>query len=416
MNSLLKLDGIICSAEGDRLREEDSASTEHALQYAQEQGAKALIKHKDYFQAIYLSLPTCLENLTTSHYGTTYLFLNLEEIEDIGFTKEQERLDIYCTGINEANQYEVAPHRIYSRQRIHDFLKSIQDGSYQCTRPNGNPKVEERWANQFLELTKEETDAFNFLWDPADYSWGIELPTLVKSRSIESPKRSVILPLHRFFPWDWRAILRTEPVFDEKIPKAVWRGTNSSPFYRKRKEITEAEHTRKKTSRRDLVERHFSNPIHDIALSELVYVPPEKGITDDAEKYIRNRLTIDEHLQYKYIICAEGNDYPSNLPWVLLSNSVPVMPPPFVETWLVERRLLAWKHYVPLAYDFSDLDEKINWCNCHPDVCRDIAYRSKMFALQFFDQELERRLAKSVVRRYRKNVHLDIKIESNIQG
>lgn len=416
MNSLLKLDGIICSAEGDRLREEDSASTEHALQYAQEQGAKALIKHKDYFQAIYLSLPTCLENLTTSHYGTTYLFLNLEEIEDIGFTKEQERLDIYCTGINEANQYEVAPHRIYSRQRIHDFLKSIEDGSYQCTRPNGNPKVEERWANQFLELTKEETDAFNFLWDPADYSWGIELPTLVKSRSIESPKRSVILPLHRFFPWDWRAILRTEPVFDEKIPKAVWRGTNSSPFYRKRKEITEAEHTRKKTSRRDLVERHFSNPIHDIALSELVYVPPEKGITDDAEKYIRNRLTIDEHLQYKYIICAEGNDYPSNLPWVLLSNSVPVMPPPFVETWLVERRLLAWKHYVPLAYDFSDLDEKINWCNCHPDLCRDIAYRSKMFALQFFDQELERRLAKSVVRRYRKNVHLDIKIESNIQG
>lgn len=416
MNSLLKLDGIICSAEGDRLREEDSASTEHALQYAQEQGAKALIKHKDYFQAIYLSLPTCLENLTTSHYGTTYLFLNLEEIEDIGFTKEQERLDIYCTGINEANQYKVAPHRIYSRQRIHDFLKSIEDGSYQCTRPNGNPKVEERWANQFLELTKEETDAFNFLWDPADYSWGIELPTLVKSRSIESPKRSVILPLHRFFPWDWRAILRTEPVFDEKIPKAVWRGTNSSPFYRKRKEITEAEHTRKKTSRRDLVERHFSNPIHDIALSELVYVPPEKGITDDAEKYTRNRLTIDEHLQYKYIICAEGNDYPSNLPWVLLSNSVPVMPPPFVETWLVERRLLAWKHYVPLAYDFSDLDEKINWCNCHPDLCRDIAYRSKMFALQFFDQELERRLAKSVVRRYRKNVHLDIKIESNIQG
>lgn len=416
MNSLLKLDGIICSAEGDRLREEDSASTEHALQYAQEQGAKALIKHKDYFQAIYLSLPTCLENLTTSHYGTTYLFLNLEEIEDIGFTKEQERLDIYCTGINEANQYEVAPHRIYSRQRIHDFLKSIEDGSYQCTRPNGNPKVEERWANQFLELTKEETDAFNFLWDPADYSWGIELPTLVKSRSIESPKRSVILPLHRFFPWDWRAILRTEPVFDEKIPKAVWRGTNSSPFYRKRKEITEAEHTRKKTSRRDLVERHFSNPIHDIALSELVYVPPEKGIIDDAEKYIRNRLTIDEHLQYKYIICAEGNDYPSNLPWVLLSNSVPVMPPPFVETWLVERRLLAWKHYVPLAYDFSDLDEKINWCNCHPDLCRDIAYRSKMFALQFFDQELERRLAKSVVRRYRKNVHLDIKIKSNIQG
>ena len=390
--------------------EEDSTSTEHALKYAQQQGAKALVKHKDCFQAIYLSLPACLEKLAASHCGTTYLFLNLEETEGIGLSKEQERLDIYCTGINEASQYEVAPHRICSRQRIHDLLKLIDDGSYQCMWPNKNPKVEERWANEFLELTKEEADAFDFLWDPGDCSWGKELPTLVKSRSIENPKRSVILPLHRFFPGDWRTILRADPVFDEKIPKVVWRGNNSSPFYKKRREIIEAEHTRKKTSRRDLVERHFSNLIHDIALSEVGYVPPEKGIADDAQKYVRNRLTIDEHLQYKYIICAEGNDYPSNLPWVLLSNSVPVMPPPFVETWLVERRLLAWKHYVPLAYDFSDLDEKTNWCNCHPDLCRDIAYRSKMFALQFFDQGLERRLAKSVVRRYRKNVRFESKI------
>ena len=94
MNSLLKLDGIICSAKGDRLGEEDSTSTEHALKYAQQQGAKALVKHKDCFQAIYLSLPTCLEKLAASHCGTTYLFLNLEETEGIGLSKEQERLDI----------------------------------------------------------------------------------------------------------------------------------------------------------------------------------------------------------------------------------------------------------------------------------------------------------------------------------
>ena len=406
MTSILKLDGIICSTEEAQIPKEYSSSTNKAIHHAQETGAKALVKHKDRFQAIHLPLPTCLEELTTSHHGTTYLFFNLEEAEDAGLIEHQERIDIYCTGINEANQYQVAPSHISSRQKINDFLKSIEDGSYQCTRPNGNPKVEERWAKQFLELIKDEDDEFNFLWDPADYSWGVTMPTLVKSRSIDNPKKSVILPLHRFFPWDWRAILRSEPRFDEKIPKAVWRGTNSSPFYRKRKEITEAEHKRKKASRRDLVERHFSNPIHDIALSEAVYIPPDKNIANDADQFIRGRMTIDEHLQYKYIICAEGNDYPSNLPWVLLSNSVPVMPPPFVETWLVERRLQAWKHYVPLAYDFSDLDEKINWCNCHPDSCRDIAYRSKVFALQFFDQELEQDLVRSVVRRYKKNVLL----------
>lgn len=412
MISTIKLDGISCDLQDEESVQfhKGSFSSVEMLEKAYENGATAAVMRPDRCIYIFAPLRECINALTTAHQTDTYLIPGLHEREELGYVTESERLDIYCTGINEADHYSVDSRRIATKPKILELVRNIENGSHKSMRPNGNPNVELRWGKRFLELANDEDNDFHFLWDPSDYAWGLDLPTLVKSRSIENPKKSAIVPLHRYFPWDWRPILRSDPGFDEKKPMAVWRGTNSSPFYVKRKEILEAENTRKKASRRDLVERHFGNSFHDIALSEAVYVPPEESIADDVQRFIRNRMTIEEQLGFKYILCAEGNDYPSNLPWVLLSNSVPVMPPPFVETWLVERRLQAWKHYVPLDYDFSDLDEKINWCNCHVDLCRDIAYRSKAFALQFFDQELESRLAKSVIRRYRKNVRLVVKM------
>ena len=35
------------------------------------------------------------------------------------------------------------------------------------------------------------------------------------------------------------------------------------------------------------------------------------------------------------------------------------MKPPVVESWLMEGLLKPWVHYVPLAHDFSDLNQKL---------------------------------------------------------
>ena len=42
-------------------------------------------------------------------------------------------------------------------------------------------------------------------------------------------------------------------------------------------------------------------------------------------KWIKNRMTINEQLQYKFILCFEGNDVASNLKWVMSSNSIAII-------------------------------------------------------------------------------------------
>ena len=42
---------------------------------------------------------------------------------------------------------------------------------------------------------------------------------------------------------------------------------------------------------------------------------------------------------------------------------------------------MPWKHYVPVANDFSDLGEKIRWCHHHDDECREIGRNARDFVL-----------------------------------
>ena len=48
--------------------------------------------------------------------------------------------------------------------------------------------------------------------------------------------------------------------------------------------------------------------------------------------WMAKRMTINEQLHYKFILCLEGNDVASNLKWVMSSNSIAVMPKPKFET------------------------------------------------------------------------------------
>jgi hypothetical protein len=121
-------------------------------------------------------------------------------------------------------------------------------------------------------------------------------------------------------------------------------------------------------------------------------------------EYIKVSLDIKEQLKYMFIISVEGNDLATNLSWILLSNSVPVLPTCFVETWKCETKLIPYIHYIPLKNDFSDLDEQIEWGLKNIDKCEEIAYMSKMYILQFFDKKKEQKIIRDVVEVYKKNV------------
>ena len=97
-----------------------------------------------------------------------------------------------------------------------------------------------------------------------------------------------------------------------------------------------------------------------------------------------SRIYLKDLLHYKMLISVEGNDVASGLKWNLFSNSVVLMAPPTKMTYALENLLEQWVHYVPLASDFSDLEEKVDWVLSHEQEAQRIAQRSRQFIHDMF--------------------------------
>ena len=112
------------------------------------------------------------------------------------------------------------------------------------------------------------------------------------------------------------------------------------------------------------------------------------------------KLTLHEQLEYKFIVCLEGNDVASNLKWVMNSNSIAVMPPPRHETWFMEGRLLPDVHYIAIKPDFSDVEQRVSYFLSHPDEARRILENAHRWTRQFKDTRTERMLSVAVMYNY----------------
>ena len=76
------------------------------------------------------------------------------------------------------------------------------------------------------------------------------------------------------------------------------------------------------------------------------------------------------------------------------------MAKPRVTSWLMETTLIPNKHYVLLKDDFSDLYEKLEWCNNNQDKCIEIIKNANAFMQQFANNSLEEKLEMDVLNKY----------------
>ena len=251
-----------------------------------------------------------------------------------------------------------------------------------------------RNLQRFLDLSPER---FAFQLNPYDLAWSLDTPTFTKSRWLTEPKRSVLLPLeHLYRPSHYTYILGQDRPYHDKLDSCVWRGVNSGDFYRNNDQ---------RASRRDLVLLYRHRPEYNIGLSYHNTKPPAgQKFSFHGPDYVRGPLSIKEQLKYRYIINVEGNDFATSLNWVMLSNSVPLMPEPTVETWKLESRLVPYVHYVPLRRDFRDLDQQMAWCRSHQKQCQKIVIMSKLYVLQFFHRSKEQRIIQKIISTYRNHV------------
>ena len=206
-----------------------------------------------------------------------------------------------------------------------------------------------------------------------DITFVPEEPSIVKSRPIAGDNANgVLLNLNKVRHF----VFVNDPVpFAQKKPIAIFRGK-----------------TRLKPKRIALFNRHFGNPLCDLGDTSTKSGDPDAWKTD--------KLTIREQLGYKFILSVEGNDVASNLKWIMSSNSVAIMPQPEFETWFMEGRLIPGVHYIEIAPDYSDLDEKICYYTDHPEAAERIIRNAHAYVAQFRDPRRERLLSLLVLKKY----------------
>lgn len=139
------------------------------------------------------------------------------------------------------------------------------------------------------------------------------------------------------------------------------------------------------------LEKYFNHPLCNIGKVNNNDLNPEWKV---------NRMTIDEHLEYKFILCLEGNDVASNLKWVMSSNSIAVMPKPKFETWFMEGLLMPDFHFISIKDDYSDLEEKLNFYINHPEKALQIIENAHKFIAQFQDEAVEDAISLLVMKKY----------------
>ena len=198
-------------------------------------------------------------------------------------------------------------------------------------------------------------------------------PTVVKSRPVAGDNaNSVLLCLNKVRHFTFA---RDRVAFRDKADTAVFRGKVCA-----------------KAKRLRMFEALFGAPGFDLG--------DTSGRAGVPAGWRRAKLTLSEQLRCKFVLAVEGNDVASGLKWILSSNSLAMMPRPEFETWFLEGTLRGDVHYVEVAPDFSDADEKRRWYAAHPEAAERILAAAHAHVARFLAPRRERLVSLEVLRRY----------------
>lgn len=198
-----------------------------------------------------------------------------------------------------------------------------------------------------------------------------KFPHIVKSRPIsQNNGNSVLLNLNRVRHF---VFVADQTDYLAKKDLLVWRGGVYQPHRRK-----------------------FFIKLVRHPLCNLGHVGRDIGHPD----WVKPPMTILEQLQYKFVLCLEGNDVATNLKWVMSSNSIAVMPKPKFETWFMEGTLIPDYHYIEIKDDYSDLVKKLTYYLHHPEEALAINAHAHEYVAKFKDPKKEDLCALLVLKKY----------------
>ena len=180
-----------------------------------------------------------------------------------------------------------------------------------------NPKNPKAYYFDTYEYAQyfDENLPLNFVF--GDVTEVPEFPSIVKSRPIsEDNQNSVLLNL-------------------DKTRHFVW--VKDSKKFLDKKDILIGRCAVFQDNRHRFFERYFEHPMTDLGQVDTL-----GGRTE----WNKPKISLEKHLDYKFILSLQGNDVATNLKWIMSSNSIAVMPKPTMETWFMEGKLVGGKHFL----------------------------------------------------------------------
>lgn len=285
------------------------------------------------------------------------LLADFERMNDAERKEIMARVDYYCS-LPEgcclpADAPTLADHRFFTKPKLTRHSVYFFD-SYEYT----------RYFPQSLHWQIEE----------GDVSTEMTVPTVTKTRPVmKEASNNVLINMDKVRHF----LFIDDPVrWEDKQGKVLFRGVIYS-----------------KENRRRFVEMYGDNPLCDLKDTDRNSTLPERFKTDKL-------MTLREHLDYRYIMSLEGNDVASNLKWVMSSNSIAVMPRPTCESWYMEGQLIPDYHYIEIAPDFSDLMEKIEYYEAHPEKAKEIIMHAHEWVDGFRSKDREHLVAILTMQKY----------------
>lgn len=279
------------------------------------------------------------------------------------------------------DKLEQRPDKAYIMQRV----------DYYCQLTPQHPYDRQKWLQESVTIRQQKKspqkvyyfdsketaryfpDHLRWILLKGDITHVPDVPVFVKSRPLNTDvANSTLLKMDKV-----RHFLFVNDIkpWNEKCDKAIFLGDIG---YRK-------------PNREAFMNHWFGHPMIDAGTTNLMPEHPE---------WQKQKLTINEHLDYKFIMSLEGNDVASNLKWIMSSNSIAVTPRHTVETWFMEGTLKPNYHYIEIKDDFSDLEEKLHYYLQHPQEAAAIIQHAHEYIDQFRDKEREKLIQLLVQKKY----------------
>lgn len=222
------------------------------------------------------------------------------------------------------------------------------------------------------EITRYFDDDLKWKLEKGDVNYFLKSPSIAKSRPVDSQNYNLtLLNLDKIRHFNF---IQDTYKYGDKLNMLIFRGK----CYQ--------EH------RVRFLKMYFDHPMCNLG--------DNNKENKDKNIYYKPRISIKDHLKYKFILSLEGNDVATNLKWIMSSNSIVVMPKPKFETFFMEGRLQKDTHYIEIKDDYSDLEYKLNYFLKHQNEALEIIKNANKYVQQFKNKEKEKIISILVLEKY----------------